>query len=571
MRSVGAVRGWVVVVVVLGLLVVAQSAGAASWGVQPVPVPEAANGSLVGVSCVSASACTAVGDYTNTAGTRVTLAEVWNGTAWRVTPTPNPAGALSSHLSGVSCVSASACTAVGYYTTNTCVCGGTRVTLAEVWNGTAWQIKPTPNPVFASSSILSGVSCVSTSACTAVGGFICGGDSKCSGTHATLVEVWNGAAWQITPSSNPAGGPAELSGVSCVSASACTAVGHYGDATLAEAWNGTAWQVTPTPNPAGARSSSLSGVSCVSAGACTAAGVYTNSGGTRVTLAEVWNGTAWRVTPTPNPAGARYSSLSGVSCVSASACTAAGGYVNTGDLVPLAEVPLVEVWNGKVWQIKPTPNPAGALSSPLGGVSCVSASACTAAGDSTLTNANHSAGIVVTLVEVWNGTAWQITPTPNPAGALSSSLGGVSCASASACTAVGAYTRRAGTVVTLAEVWNGKVWQIKPTPELVQRAVQLSVRGVVRVGERVHRRRRLCQQRWDRGHVGGGVERDGLAAHPDPEPRRRAVQHPGRGVVRVGERVHRRRRIHQQRRDRGDAGGGVERDDLAGHADPEPL
>jgi hypothetical protein len=175
--------------------------------------------------------------------------------------------------------------------------------------------------------------------------------------------------------------------------------------TLAERWNGTSWANQTTPNPSGALVSAFNGMSCTSASACTAAGYYTNSAGTYLTLAEHWNGTAWAIQKTPNPSGAQQSVLYGVSCTSASACTAAGGYTNSAGTY----LTLAEHWNGTAWAIQKTPNPSGAQQSVLYGVSCTSASACTAAGsDST------SSG---TLAERWNGTAWTIQKTPNPSGA----------------------------------------------------------------------------------------------------------------------------------------------------------
>src|ERR1039458_10698773 len=60
----------------------------------------AGRGDLSGVSCVSVGACIAVGDMKNGAGTKVTLAERWNGRRWSVQATPNPAGALSADLGG---------------------------------------------------------------------------------------------------------------------------------------------------------------------------------------------------------------------------------------------------------------------------------------------------------------------------------------------------------------------------------------------------------------------------------------------------------------------------------------
>jgi hypothetical protein len=96
----------------------------------------------------------------------VALAERWNGSAWQVQPTPNPSA--STELLGVSCTTADTCTAVGnYYTTI-----DTSFTLAEHWNGSKWEIQPTPNPADAFESQLNGVSCATTRACTAVGNYL---------------------------------------------------------------------------------------------------------------------------------------------------------------------------------------------------------------------------------------------------------------------------------------------------------------------------------------------------------------------------------------------------------------
>src|SRR4029077_14519239 len=130
------------------------------------PTPSGATSSaLSGVSCTSASACTAVGYYTTSAGANQTLGEAWDGSTWTLQSTPTPSGATSSALSGVSCTSASACTATGYYTTS----AGVYQTLAETWNGTTWTLQSAPTPSGATSSVLSEVSCTSASACTSVG------------------------------------------------------------------------------------------------------------------------------------------------------------------------------------------------------------------------------------------------------------------------------------------------------------------------------------------------------------------------------------------------------------------
>ena len=433
-----------------------RSLAAAVWSVVPTPNLDDSTGIASAVSCTSASACTAVGFYANGAGTPVTLAERWNGTAWVIQSTPDPAGAEGSYLKGVSCSSASACTAAGYYVTST----GATQPLAESWNGAAWAIQTTPNPSGAGISVLDGVSCTSASACTAVGYYY-----NSSGAAVTLAESWNGAAWAIQTTPDPSGAEGSaLAGVSCTSASACTAVGFYYTSTsialtLAESWNGTAWSVQSTANHSAAEATYLYAVSCTSASSCTAAGSYNESAGTEVTLAEHWNGTAWAIQNSPNPSGAEGSVLAGVSCTSASACTAVGSYYNnTG-----AEVTLAEGWNGRAWAVQSPINPSTAKASELNGVSCTAASTCTTVGYYD-TGIGTGHGTQLTMAERWNGSAWAAQSIPSPSGAVGTALAGVSCTSASACTAVGFSNTSNGISVTLAERWNGSAWTIQHTP-----------------------------------------------------------------------------------------------------------
>jgi hypothetical protein len=297
---------------------VIESWNGTAWSLVPSPNVAKADSYLYGVSCVSASACIAVGySLTRTPSAYSTLIESWNGTAWSVVPSPNQAG-TNNVLDSVSCVSASACIAVG---------GGPRA-LIESWDGTAWSVVPSLDPGSVSDTLY-GVSCVSATACTAVGDY-----GNTGGTGKTLIETWDGTAWSVVPSPNRAGSINVLNGVSCMPAGACTAVGaratRAGNKTLIESWNGTAWSLAPSPNNALANNW-LNGVSCVSPGACTAVGNYAKGSGASKTLIETWNGTAWSVVPSPNE-GASGNVLNGVSCVSASACTAAG-YFNTSTLV----------------------------------------------------------------------------------------------------------------------------------------------------------------------------------------------------------------------------------------------
>jgi hypothetical protein len=375
-------RGWVRLLgrsglpaVVVAGMSVASPAAAATWRIQGTPNPPGTMASVLGsVSCPSARACTAVGGFFGGTGSgqqTEALAERWDGRHWALQSTPNPSGIQASWLSSVWCPSATACAAVGYI-----IDSAGYVTLAERWDGRSWAIQRTPNPVGAQTSLLSGVSCVSARVCTAVGDFT----DSAGHTHA-LAERWNGRSWAIQATQDP-GYDDELGGVSCTSASACTAVGSYYNrggeqVTLAERWNRSSWTVQSTPNPPArpplvGNAPTLNTVSCPSVTTCTAIGSYYRGSGD-VMLAERWNGDRWAIQRTPNPATVNYPG--GVSCTSANMCTAvAMGYTDH-------YFTYAERWDGTSWTLQRTPNPAAATDSGLYDVSCTAPSTCTAVGN----------------------------------------------------------------------------------------------------------------------------------------------------------------------------------------------
>jgi hypothetical protein len=300
------------------------------------------------VSCTSAVACAAVGARTDSSGDFTgTLAERWDGSRWHLQPTPNPPGAQGSALFGLSCTSSSACTATG----NSFNSSGTPVgVFAERWNGTKWRIQPVPAPS-SPGGFLSGVACTSPFVCTAVGA-----RTDASGNPVgTLAERWNGTRWRIQRTPNPAAG-AGLSAVSCTSSSACTAVGGSEAGTLAERWDGTAWRIQPTPKLSGTENF-FNGVAC-KGHACTAVGLHLTDSAP-FTLAERWDGTSWHIQPTPNPPGAVDIDPPAVACPTSSSCTAAGSYTNNGP-----RVTLTEQWNGAGNSTQPTAGRSAAPGSP---------------------------------------------------------------------------------------------------------------------------------------------------------------------------------------------------------------
>jgi hypothetical protein len=288
------------------------------------------NSSLSAVSCTTATACTATGAYDDaTVGGNpppdIALAERWNGTSWTIQPTSSPGAGYDAVLSGVDCLSSMECIAVGYDYYNQ---GPQDAVLAEYWDGTSWTIQPTPVPSGGYVSTLSSVSCATGTSCMAVGTL---------GLANPLAEQWDGSGWTIQPT--PGGGP--LLGVSCPTATACIAVGGLGTP-VADSWNGTAWTEQSVPLPAGNNGGQLSSVSCTSATDCIAVGYWTVNTGPDLTLAEHWNGTTWAIQSTPNPPDPVDSYLSGVSCTTPTSCTAVGHYQNQANM----NVTLIERYSG---------------------------------------------------------------------------------------------------------------------------------------------------------------------------------------------------------------------------------
>ena len=91
---------------------------------------------------------------------------------------------------------------------------------------------------------------------------------------------------------------------------------------VADFWDGTAWTIQSTPSstsPGG----QLNGVSCTSATACTAVGELSSAEGLPAPVADTWDGTSWTLQNTPTPG---YTGFNAVSCTSATVCTAVGSY-----------------------------------------------------------------------------------------------------------------------------------------------------------------------------------------------------------------------------------------------------
>jgi hypothetical protein len=67
-----------------------------------------------GVSCASATACTAVGAWwPQTSAVTGVAVQAWNGSTWTAEQAPRSGAHADAQLAAASCASAAACTAVG--------------------------------------------------------------------------------------------------------------------------------------------------------------------------------------------------------------------------------------------------------------------------------------------------------------------------------------------------------------------------------------------------------------------------------------------------------------------------
>lgn len=282
--------------------------GSALTPVVRLPVPKSMSQvEATAVSCPAVSSCVVVGTafdesaWTDPNGSLgfVTMVWTWNGSKWTLHAVPDPANDSLLHYTGVHCLSVASCVLAGFRSPNAAVADtGWNVPVLTRWNGaTLTSMKPalaTGTKEGQSNAWFGSVSCASAHQCTAVGGAYYGK------SEFAFMDVWNGTSWKLAKWAGPKGtSRAQLDGVTCVSASACVAVGARGDATHSVAaaltWNGVKWAVTAVPGPARGKVSAFSGVSCPNARDCVAIGSTGTFGDPGAPLSGLWNGAAWRL------------------------------------------------------------------------------------------------------------------------------------------------------------------------------------------------------------------------------------------------------------------------------------
>jgi hypothetical protein len=213
-----------------------------------------------------------------------------------------------------------------------------------------------------------------------------------------------------------------------------------------------AWEVGSTPNPAGAKESRLTGISCPNGEECVAVGNFLNSSSDWETLGEVVDGHTWELDPPANPTGTE-PTLIKVSCPTGLLCMASGKYYNSSGKI----TPLIEEWtNPSTWTIDSVPLPTGTTNAELGGISCASGKECMAVGDYHNATGEHFFG------ELWQHGTWTAQTPTEPSSGGYFGLRGVSCPEVEKCMADGVYVE-SGVRISVSDEWVSGSWKVRPT------------------------------------------------------------------------------------------------------------
>lgn len=216
---------------------------------------------------------------------------------------------------------------------------------------------------------------------------------------------------------------------------------------------------------AGSFDSAADGWVLASNAGATPAGMGVHDPGFATPYAERWHGGRWTMTPlaaSPHPRTTG-TMLTGVSSVSPANSWGVGLFYQAKPGVVVGTAPtgaLIEHWDGISWSI--VPNPASARpGAELSALTVVSPANIWAVG-----REQNATGTVVPLAEHWDGRSWRVLPVP--AGSAPSAFYAVSAHGSGDVWAVGDQTKPGtkNVAAPLAEHWDGRSWAVADLPDV---------------------------------------------------------------------------------------------------------
>ena len=232
----------------------------ASWSIVPAPSPSPYPGGgwseLLAVEALSSTDVWAAGDQRIQApdqfvGTHL-MVQHWNGSQWSLVPAPVTIGGSGNFVDDIEAIAADDIWFVGDWLEFPPTSAAQKRALAMRWNGSGFQVFPTP--FFDNAPIgghgLTAVSAVSSDDVWAVGG---GHDGDYVGF--SYIVHWNGSQWEYRPGPT-AGSAHRLYDVEAVASNDVWAVGDYFDANgyhgMMLHFDGASWTRLPDPPVGGA-------------------------------------------------------------------------------------------------------------------------------------------------------------------------------------------------------------------------------------------------------------------------------------------------------------------------------
>ena len=361
-----------------------SSAMEATW--KPLGLP--AGFSATALSCPTAGVCVLLGAIDDTQ-----TVEEYAAGSWSALSLP---AAGSFDVKGLTCLAEEDCWAVG--SEGQSGNAGSNVTSPAIAHDSGAGFQLVPSPPMSGVDSLSALACVDADDCWAVGstgsvgGFVTmpatgpmcddnGVISPCAEyvdvvVAQPLVEHYDGSIWTAVTVPSPPSANLWLTGISCLSAADCWAIGREiavsSPGTEAdvqgyaiEHYDGGSWTLVSTPGVGGGDNSSLDSLTCLTADDCWAVGGFgpqhTASEPLPQPVIEHDTGDGWVLVPSPEIIAANGGSLSSLACPSADDCWALGSAAGPGwDLMGTPPPPtywgqnVVEHYDGRSWSRVPS-------------------------------------------------------------------------------------------------------------------------------------------------------------------------------------------------------------------------
>ncbi|MDQ5825480.1 MAG: Rax2 family protein [Chloroflexota bacterium] len=244
------------------------------------------------------------------------------------------------------------------------------------------------------------------------------------GHSRSLIVHWDGSAWNIVPSPEPSGSVGTyITDLVAITADDIWAVGSYykepshsSEWTLTMHWDGEEWSLVPSPNM-GLERNTLNNIAAVSSDDIWATGTYelekpaggASSIGWYIQTLH-WDGENWTIVPSPiyevGPHARTYSNgLSSLVALSEQDIWGFGSYIYDDNSPPSKDGLLVLRWNGKDWRIEAT----APLTTTSDTITKLGLADTSATGDVWVLGQNLDEQ---TLLTQWDGTRWNTVSGP---------------------------------------------------------------------------------------------------------------------------------------------------------------